>query len=190
MVGGVISEVIAGIDAAEGDNVWTKRVNYLQPRNVLELGTGQGSTSALIMAAMSVGARLTTINYDYPDNQEFGVLLHPWRSDRRLHILCADTLSPPTLDHVPDRVDLLFIDTEHRAWYAAEELRLWQRKLKDGAVVVVDDLDHHDMIAFWESIPYGKAIVGNQGLFLYGKPYYTASFPRGKTPKEIADGFH
>src|SRR4051812_29248459 len=88
---------------------WEARLACIQPRNVLELGTGQGAGGACIMAALAPDAIFTTINY--VDGHVFGEQLSLWYTDPRLHRIDADTLSPSTVYMVPNGVDLLFIDT-------------------------------------------------------------------------------
>jgi len=155
----VIADVFGG---------WPGRINYLRPKNVLELGTGQGASGVQIMSALPPDATFTTINY--VDGHHFGEQRRDWYSDPRKQMVDADTIDPDTLALVPDGVDLLFIDTTHEAWHAAEELRRWQAKLVNAAIVVVDDLDQHDMAAFWESLPYEKVPESagpRQGMFRY-----------------------
>ncbi len=159
---------------------WQDRIFQLQPRNVVELGTGQGASGACIMEMLPPGSTFTTINY--ADGHKFGEQLGPWSSDPRLHMLAADTILPATLELVPDNIDLLFIDTTHEAWHAAQELRLWQDKLQDGAIVIVDDLNQHDMNLFWDSLPYEKvpSEAGTcQGVFRYSAALrYNGSFDK------------
>ncbi len=167
-----IPEIVRGMELAEGNGTWEKRITYLQPKNMLELGTGQGASGACIMRVLPQDSTFTTINYDYPAGYGFGEQLYPWSSDPRLIRIQGDTTDERTVELVRGDVDLMFIDTTHEAHVANLEMRLFQGKLQDGAIVIVDDLSHHDMMAFWESIPYEK-IGGDQGIFRYdaSKPY-------------------
>lgn len=162
-------------------NDWARRIPFLLPKNVLELGTGQGASGNRIMSCLPQDSFFTTINY--VDGHHFGEQVQCWKGDKRFKMLDRDTLDARVLKLVPDNIDLLFIDSTHEAWHAAAELRLWQSKLVDGAVVVVDDLDQHDMASFWNSIPYDKmphsvSDVGYlQGVFIYdASTRYTGSF--------------
>ncbi len=163
-------------DIVAAGNHWSHRMALLQPLNIVELGTGQGAASAIIMANLRPDAQFTTINY--ADGHVFGAQLQPYFGDPRLLFLAADTINPKTLDMVPDYIDVLFIDTTHEAWHAALELTLWQKKLRHNAIVVVDDLDQHDMMAFWDSVPYEKCLDIYQGVFRYDSTPYTGSFPK------------
>ena len=144
---------------------WPRRIASLRPKHVVELGTGQGASGAKIMEALPKDSRFTTINY--ADGHNFGEQLQPWDDDPRLTMLAADTLNLATLAVVPDGIDFLFMDTIHEAWHVAAELRLWQLKLVNGAIVIVDDLNQHDMVIFWNSLPYEKALSSEQGVFRY-----------------------
>ncbi len=174
----MIAEGKSVAEIAAVGNGWPGRVSFLQPVNFVELGTGQGASGNLVMGSMPENSLFTTINY--ADGHKFGEQLSSWTSDPRLKMLAADTIDPDTLKMVPDNIDLLFIDTTHEAWHAAAELRLWQYKLQDGAIVVVDDLNQHDMIKFWESIPYEKSSLEGgswQGVFRYNAAQrYNGSF--------------
>lgn len=181
-----VTEIIEGCNKLEL-NCWIARVAYMQPKYVLELGTGQGVSGDLIMSALPAESKFTTINYNYPANYCFGEQLSRWLSDKRLTILNADTIDPKTVDKVVKDVDLLFIDTLHEAWQAATELRNFQKILIDGAIVIVDDLSHNDMCDFWKSLDYEKVGNKDQGIFRYNaKRSYWMTFPHGKTPKEEA----
>lgn len=148
-----------------------------QSKNILELGTGQGAGGARVMSVLASDAVFTTINY--ADGHVFGEQLDPWGRDSRLHRLYADTIDPKTLLLVSNGVDLLYIDTTHEAWHAATELRLWQDKLRDCATVVVDDLNQHDMMTFWNSLPYEKVVSSFQGMFRYdASRRYETTFAR------------
>ena len=172
--GKTIAQVISEYSAVASNNTWVQRILHMQPKHVLELGTGRGTTGALIMSVLPPTSMFTTINYSYPENEKYGELLQPWDQDKRLRRIIGDTTDPATLDKVEGGVDLLFIDTIHDAYVADVELYLWQRKLADGAIVIVDDLNHKDMMKFWDLIPYEK--VGDatsQGIFRYNasEPY-------------------
>lgn len=186
-----LQQIVAEINATDGETIWDKRVAYLRPKNVLELGTGQGATAKIIATSLPFNALFTTVNYDYPSFGEFGEQLNDCRYfECLLKRVCGDTLDPDTLTKVPGRVDLMFLDTHHEAWQAGAELELWQSKLVHGAIVIVDDLGVCDMMVFWDSVPYEKVtqdLGAVQGYFRYDQSNpYKNTFPRGRTPKELA----
>lgn len=177
----MIAEGMSVVWVAAVGNDWAARVSVLRPRNFLELGTGQGASGARIMSALPPDSIFTTINY--ADGHSFGEQLAHWRSDPRFRMLDVDSLDSGVLDMVPDEVDLLFIDSTHEAWHAAQELRMWQDKLADGAIVVVDDLNQNDMVSFWNDLLYEKHPARGddprQGVFRYRRAVrYEGRFDR------------
>ena len=170
-----VAEIIDGSSRVHALSHYARLVEYVQPRHFLELGTGQGASGSVIMSVLPTKSKFTTINHAIPADYEFGELLIPWASDKRLTMLVGDTTEPDTVKKVVGPVDFMFIDTLHEAWQAATELRLFQSVLENGTLVLVDDLLHNDMMAFWRSLPYETGVVGGQGLFRYdtGKPYMT-----------------
>lgn len=164
----MIGEGLTIVEISAIDGGWPGRIDFLRPRNVVELGTGQGAAGMRIMSALPDDAHFTTINY--VNGEIHGEGLVSWLKDPRLTMLFLDTIDPETLLKVPDDIDILFMDTTHEGWHVATELRLWQYKLADGAVVIVDDLDQNDMSIFWATLHYEKALLGgysSQGLFRY-----------------------
>lgn len=128
----------------------------LQSKCIVELGTGDGATASSIMKVLHRGAILTTINWPNPPSGDDPLkhLLH-WAGDPRLEIVCGDTREQAwRFDN--HTIDLLYIDSTHTCECATQELAAYRPKLRDGATVVVDDLDHNDMRTFWDKLPYTK----------------------------------
>ena len=174
--GKTVAQIIADMEAAPGNTMWAKRVRYLNPCHFVELGTGDGASGIAIMTALRDGSRFTTVDC----RNIYGKAFALWADDRRLKIVAGDTIDHSTPRQFDTDIDLLYIDTNHIAWHAATELRMWQAKMVDGALVIVDDLHQNDMVAFWEAISYDKQrCMMNQGIFRYdaGKPY-TEHFAR------------
>lgn len=159
-----IAQIVADMNVAPGESMWEQRVRYIRPRHFVELGTGDGASGTVIMTALPEDSRFTTIDCRHIHGNKFA----QWVDDQRLKIFIADTINYSTLKHFDADIDLLYIDTNHIAWHAGTELQMWQAKLVDGAIVIVDDLHQNDMVAFWESIPYDKQrCMINQGVFRY-----------------------
>lgn len=150
-------------------------VRYLQPKNVLELGTGEGWSAMYMLLELPVFSRLTTINqWNPPSPDDVGEALDYFSGDMRLTILRGDTRDALVANVVPDDVDLLFIDTSHDYATIAAEWELYAQKLVDGAIVCVDDLFHNDMMRFWDALPYEKMLrpdlnESGFGIFQYRK---------------------
>ncbi len=131
-------------------------VRYLQPKNVLELGTGEGWSALHMFLALPEDGRLTTINLPNPPCPDAVGEALDVISDCRLTRVLGDTRSQESVDMVPDDVDLLFIDSTHDYATISQEWALYSPKLVDGAIVCVDDLSHNDMMRFWDALPYEK----------------------------------
>ena len=141
----------------------------LEPKLIVELGTGDGATAARMMSVLPIGAKLVTINWPNPpsgDNPK--KYLKDWLADPRLTIVFGDTRHEAW--RFQDRsIDLLFIDSTHTLDCASAEWDAYRPKLKNGATVVVDDLDDNDMRKFWDGIKYVSALSRSStlGVFKY-----------------------
>ena len=147
-------------------------VKSMKPKCIVELGTGDGYTAARIMEALLPDATLTTINWTNPPSGDHPYrYLLKWLQDKRLHLIYGDTRDSVVFERVPDCIDLLHIDSTHTADCANAEWSLYHPKLVDGAFVVVDDLDHNDMMSFWKLLPYNKTTErdGKMGVFTYNR---------------------
>ena len=59
-------------------------------------------------------------------------------------------------------IDLMFIDTEHNYEQIAQEYALYGPFLRNGAMVVLDDIHLNDgMTRFWNEIPHPKVDTGD-----------------------------
>ena len=90
-------------------------------------------------------------------------------------------LSPSTLWGIPEKIplqiDILHIDTEHSYSMAKAEFELYSPRLRDGGVVLFDDLHaaEDDVQRYFDELPYDKiaddrlhAVVG-YGVLVYKK---------------------
>lgn len=141
----------------------------LEPKLIVELGTGDGATAARMMSVLPIGAKLVTINWPNPPSGDNPMrYLGRWVSDDRLRIVFGDTRDYAWM--FTDRsIDLLHIDSTHTCDCASAELAEYKPKLRNRATVVVDDLDHNDMMEFWNKLPYTKIVSrsGSLGVFKY-----------------------
>ncbi len=141
-----------------------KLVYRLQPRKVLELGTSIGRSTSFMMATLPLTSSLTTV--DIGSYQR--VDLASYTNDGRLHIVYGNDLDVAVVDEVGDGYDLLFIDTEHSYEQLVAEWAIYQSRLFDNAIVVLDDIDLNEgMRLFWDELPYDKVDTGS-GLHFSG----------------------
>lgn len=150
---------------------FARLVKIVRPLLIVELGTGVGRAAAQFAAAMSEDCRLVTINWPNPPSGDMvGVELIPWWGDKRISLVLGDTREQ-SWRFVSCLIDLLYIDSTHTYDCAKAEWDLYRVHLADGAVVVVDDLNHNDMEQFWLELPYNKCRIfgGRSGMFIYGR---------------------
>lgn len=104
---------------------------------VLELGVRGGtSTSALLAGVVERGGHLYSV--DINPHCWGSVGLHPqWT------FVHADSLDTETIHKagVPDKIDVLFIDTEHTYSRTIRELNTWGKIVKNGGKIFLHDTD-------------------------------------------------
>lgn len=160
-----------------------KLTRRLAPRVVVELGTGAGRTAAMIAAALTRGSTFATVNWpNPPSGDDVGRELRAFfagghatmkriqdsltREEFVRHYSATmistitqfygDTRDPSVVEHVPDGINLLYVDsgTTHEYALVSVEWELYRPKLADGAIVVFDDVRFpaSDMERFWEPV--------------------------------------
>jgi len=101
---------------------------------IIELGTRTGqSTSAFLAAIETYGGELWSVDID-----EAQVPSH-WRGLPYWHFLRADDLHPAAQAWLPQRCDILFIDTSHEYGHTLAELRIYAPRVLPGGVVLCHD---------------------------------------------------
>lgn len=138
--------------------------------HIVELGCGDGMSASEVMRVLGDYGHLTCVNWpNPPSGDDPRRYLTPWLSDPRLRLVFGDTCDQELADTVPDCIDLLYIDSTHTRECAEAEWRLWRPKLAARATVIIDDLDHNDMMDFWGLLHYDKQVVtdGRVGIVHY-----------------------
>lgn len=119
---------------------WARR--YDAPA-IAELGTRSGqSTSALLAGASATGGHVWSV-----DNGPVDV--PSWWADTGLwSFLAADDMGGRAYQWVPERLDILFIDTSHLFEHTREELYRYVPRVRPGGVVLCHDteLAHTDPV--------------------------------------------
>lgn len=114
---------------------------------VLELGVRAGnSTSALLAGAEAAGGRVWSVDID--DSLRFS---REWHDSGIWSYICADDMAID-LGLLPDRVDVLFIDTSHTFEHTLGELRRFVPLVAPGGVVLM-----HDTLLTWDQPHYQVA---------------------------------
>ena len=145
-------------------------VRRLKPVHILELGTGAGRSADYMMQALPPKSRLTTINWpNPPSGDDVGLYLSEWRGHPGLRMITGDTADQETAARVVPNVDMMLIDSTHTAEHVAKEWAMYEPKLADRAIVLVDDLHMYDLMEWWVNLPYDKIVteVRSYGLGVF-----------------------
>jgi cephalosporin hydroxylase len=108
---------------------------YAEPI-VIELGVRDGvSTMAFLRGVSEVGGHVHSADTRHPQ-------VPIWLADTGLwtfHV--GDDLSVPILDALPERADIVFIDTSHYYDHTLAELRTYVPRVKRGGLVLCHDTE-------------------------------------------------
>jgi len=120
-----------------------------QPDLVVELGSLHGGSTMYLANGAPAHARVIGIDWsDLPKpslpNLEF------WQEDTRLMSQRVLNIGVP--------IDILFIDSTHEAQHALEEFGLYWPLLREGGILLADDIYLADMMNFWNVVPEPKFI--------------------------------
>lgn len=122
----------------------------------LELGSREGaSTSALLEGGAEVWS--VDIESSYAD---------AWRGHPRWHFVCGDSTSPETIamlveEGLPEKIDTLFLDTDHTYAQVVRELACWLPRMKPHGIVLA-----HDTESFPEVMQAIKNVAMTLDLFV------------------------
>lgn len=112
-------------------------VTEFELKHVVELGTRDGnSTLALLEALRATGGHLLSLDVD--ECKEAKSRIKAAGLDRHWKFIQADDLA---LDEsvLPERIDLLFIDTSHLYAHTLAELQKYGRRLSEGSWILLHD---------------------------------------------------
>lgn len=104
--------------------------------HVLELGVRFGVSTITLIAGVEVhGGHVWSVDID-PD------CLYRVGESEHWTFICADSCDAFTIDAagLPDKLDMLFIDTEHTQDRTFRELVLWGSRVKPGGAILLHDV--------------------------------------------------
>jgi predicted O-methyltransferase YrrM len=128
-----------------------ERVQRLEPKTILEIGTSNGGT--LFCFTRVAAADALVVSVDLPHG-EFGGGYASWRAplyrsfasaSQRVSLLRADSHDPRTLDAVREalgdrEVDVLFIDGDHTYEGVKQDFEMYSTLVRDGGIVAFHDI--------------------------------------------------
>jgi predicted O-methyltransferase YrrM len=112
-----------------------------KPRLMVELGTGGGESTRVLLAAASI-AKSTLLSIDVKD---CGQLALPFKE--HWHFVQSDDIEFGEArftewclrGSIEPRIDLLLVDTSHRYEHTKKELKVWSPYLSDNAIMLLHD---------------------------------------------------
>jgi predicted O-methyltransferase YrrM len=107
-------------------------------RRVVELGTGTAWTALALALADPHRDVITYDPFVFPERERYLKLVAPRVLSRVRFVAAPGSAGPPD----DDAVDLLYVDSSHEREETIVELRTWQRTLRSGALVILDDYIH------------------------------------------------
>ena len=151
-------------------------VNYYQPVNIIELGTALGLTTAYLAAANGSG-RVFTI-------EGATALANIARKNfERLNLFNTklsegdfDALLPGLLNDIA-RVDLAFIDGNHRLEPTMRYFELLLRHSNENTILIFDDIHwSEEMETAWKKIQSHPSVTCTIDLFFLGLVFFRREF--------------
>ena len=135
-------------------------VKILEPRNVVEIGTGTGLSSLSMLTTLRRDGRITTFDI-LPWQEDTGSFLTEKDfEDRRLEQIIADLSEPPQFERHFARIhtaDLIFMDGPKNITFEKTFLQHIQDTLVDSSpLLVLDDIRIWNMLKIWRDISRPK----------------------------------
>lgn len=146
-------------------------VDMMKPRNILELGTGRGCSTAFMALALDGGIIHSIDNYKRPDingSEMVKTSLVGCGVLEKVNLVKGNTHECGVL--VTDSPDLVFMDASHEAGNLHKEYASMKRRLPAAHVVVVDDALSNDVMNFvmdllkLETYPFSVILPYHQGV--------------------------
>jgi predicted O-methyltransferase YrrM len=162
------------------NHLWPKQVKYeilefskliekLNPKNIIEIGTASGATLFLLTKLSSPDSKIMSI--DLPSGS-FGGGYSKWQGDffksfikptQQMECLRASSHEISSLNSAKSyfkdsKIDLLFIDGDHTYEGVKKDFELYAPLVSDNGIIVFHDIALHDpdslckVSVFWEEI--------------------------------------
>lgn len=144
---------------------------------LVELGVRSGNSTAALLAAKD--------HHAYPNASVFGGLWSVdieqpsvpshWHELDHWHFLQADDTSPEAQDWLPEKFNLLFIDTSHDYLHTIAELALYVPRVESGGIVLLHDTEweYPDIQLDEPDGPVARALTDyceKEGLYWHNRP--------------------
>ena len=130
-------------------------VDYLKPKQVVELGGAMGASALMILSALPKESHLWSITLP-EGGLEFSFVKEKCPN---FVPVVGDDLSLKTWpkELVLGTTDLWFFDTDHNYQQLSSELKLYKKFFKKGSVILIDDIHLNEgMFKAWTEFPGDK----------------------------------
>lgn len=145
-----------GSDIAPHFPAMSRLVAEHHVRWIIELGVRDGaSTSCWVMRAAQASGHVWSVD----------IVPAQLVPRRNWTFILGDDTDVDVFSQLPDRVDLVFIDTSHAYWHTKLELEMYGAKVRPGGVIVLHDTqnehpeDHGEPIGYQEPFPVRRAMI-------------------------------
>jgi len=152
--------------AASESYYWFLRyiIDYLRPPTIVEIGTHRGHSAMCMLSAIKKDGHLYTIDVADDFKCEHSQLTKIISFDLNVD-----------LSKIPE-IDLLFIDSTHKAEHVRKVLNKYIPHVKQNGIVLMDDIKLNDMYPVWMELTYPKMELNylhqsGFGIFVKDKPW-------------------
>ncbi len=166
-----------------------KLVSHLEPSTIIEIGSSLGVSSAYISNA-NPQAKV----YSLEGNQDSITIAKTLAEKLKLKNIdfrlgnFDDTL-PQTLESL-DKIDLVFVDGNHRKDATIAYFNLIKEKAHPNSCIVFDDIYWSTgMTEAWNTIKNDECVKASVDLFYFGIVFFNEDFKQKKHLKIIEDRF-
>lgn len=146
-------------------------MKVVKPKQVVELGSAAGISTIMMALFMPKDSKLYSVDIDPNIAWKWMKFDYP----QVIKILSDDLDMNIWKDIDLEKTDILFIDALHTKEHLQKELDLYLPKLKNGTIVILDDIRMEGLWDIWQALPYDKCENTNPchstgyGFFIYDK---------------------
>ena len=154
--------------------IYARLAHYINASCILELGTSFG-INTLYLAEKS-DATVTTFE-GAPAIADIAALTFEFASKKNIDLITGNIdKTLPVFLHRVRRVDLAFIDANHRYEPTTRYFELLLKKVHERSIIVVDDIHHStEMEKAWKEMQAHRLVYGSADLFRCGILFFDPS---------------
>lgn len=150
--------------------------DYYRCKNIVELGTSLGTTTAYLASAAREGAVITLEGAD--NVADIASEFFDGNNFKNIQLVRGDFKEkiPEILDRVAE-IDLLFVDGNHREDPTWSYFKTFLTKIHNGSIFIFDDIHwSREMERVWEKIKSHSSVTLTIDLFFFGLVFFRKEF--------------